>query len=150
MRSFWSAAVCASLALTAGNFAAEAKTYRAASYEVAYAAAADGTVRVEETIRFEFAGGPFTYVFQELPTAQCDGIEFVGAQAAEQSLHHGRLKVLSCGDHLEMARRGRGHQCQQLSFGDACRFLDDHRGNGEDVVQQRPHDGRGNLVIVRE
>ena len=36
-------------------------------------------MRVEETIRFEFAGGPFTYVFQELPTAQCDGIEFVGA-----------------------------------------------------------------------
>ena len=79
MRIILSAAAAAALALTAGNLAAEAKTYRAASYEVAYAAAADGTVRVEETIRFEFAGGPFTYVFRELPTAPCDGIEFVGA-----------------------------------------------------------------------
>ncbi|MBM3135781.1 MAG: DUF2207 domain-containing protein [Chloroflexi bacterium] len=51
-----------------------AKEYSADRFDVQAAVQADGSLLVTETVVFRFVGGPFTYVFRELPTGYTDGI----------------------------------------------------------------------------
>ena len=50
------------------------KSYSADRFDVEVSAQADGSLLVEETVTFRFVGGPFSYVFRELPTDHTDGI----------------------------------------------------------------------------
>lgn len=50
------------------------KTYSADRFDVAVMAESDRSLLVEETVTFRFVGGPFSFVFRELPTDHTDGI----------------------------------------------------------------------------
>ncbi len=50
------------------------KSYSADRFDVDIAAQHDRSLLVEETVVFRFQGGPFSYVFRELPTDHTDGI----------------------------------------------------------------------------
>ncbi len=50
------------------------RAYRAERFDVEVAVQEDGSLLVNETVTFDFQGGPFTYVFRHLPTAKTDGI----------------------------------------------------------------------------
>ncbi|RPJ39636.1 MAG: DUF2207 domain-containing protein, partial [Chloroflexi bacterium] len=55
------------LSVLAASPALAAKDYSAEQYDVVVQVQTDGSLLVTETIRFRFEGGPFTYVFRELP-----------------------------------------------------------------------------------
>lgn len=55
------------------------KSYVAERFDVNVQAQGDGSLVVEETVDFRFSGGPFTYVFRELPTDHTDGIVEISA-----------------------------------------------------------------------
>lgn len=50
------------------------KSYYAERFDVEVVAQTDGSLLVDETVRFNFSGGPFSFVFRELPTDKTDGI----------------------------------------------------------------------------
>ena len=50
------------------------KSYSADRFDVDITAQHDRSLLVEETVVFRFQGGPFSYVFRELPTDHTDGI----------------------------------------------------------------------------
>ncbi|HOU42046.1 MAG TPA: DUF2207 domain-containing protein [Promineifilum sp.] len=50
------------------------KSYSADRFDVDVAAQADRSLLVTETVAFRFVGGPFSFVFRELPTDHTDGI----------------------------------------------------------------------------
>lgn len=50
------------------------KSYSADSFDVDVAAQSDRSLLVEESVTFRFVGGPFSFVFRELPTDHTDGI----------------------------------------------------------------------------
>lgn len=50
------------------------KDYFAHSYLTDVVVQVNGSLLVSETVTFEFRGGPFTYVFREIPTDYSDGI----------------------------------------------------------------------------
>lgn len=50
------------------------KSYHAEQFDVDVIVQPDRALLVEETVRFRFEGGPFSYVFRELPTDHTDGI----------------------------------------------------------------------------
>lgn len=79
-RSGWMALVLvAALFVFAGTVQAQ-KAYSADRFDVDVVVQEDGSLLVTETVVFEFIGGPFTYVFRELPTDHTDGItEIVGS-----------------------------------------------------------------------
>lgn len=56
------------------------KSYSADSFDVEVTVLEGGALRVTETLTLRFAGGPFTYVFRELPTDHTDGIGEVRAE----------------------------------------------------------------------
>lgn len=66
------------LALDAGS-AGAAKTYSADRFDVNATLQPGGDVFVEETVVFRFSGGPFTFVFRDLPTDHTDGIRDIAA-----------------------------------------------------------------------
>jgi len=68
------------IALLLPTVASAAKRYHAERYDVDLAIQADGTLVVTETVVFRFEGGPFTYVFRELPYRELD--EIVQLQAS--------------------------------------------------------------------
>lgn len=55
------------------------KTYSADRFDVAVTAQLDRSLLVEETVTFRFIGGPFSFVFRELPTEHTDGITDITA-----------------------------------------------------------------------
>jgi hypothetical protein len=55
------------------------KSYHASSFNVDIVAQHDGSLDVTETVTFNFVGGPFTFVFRELPTDHTDGITGITA-----------------------------------------------------------------------
>lgn len=80
MRQLWVGIVTAMvLCLTVGVTSAQEKSYSADRFDVAVTAEEGGSVLVTETIIFNFVGGPFTYVFRELPLDHTDGIAVLEA-----------------------------------------------------------------------
>jgi predicted nucleic acid-binding Zn ribbon protein len=67
------------LCLTIGVTRAQEKSYSADRFDVEITVEEGGSLLVTETIDFDFAGGPFTYVFRELPTDLTDGISVLEA-----------------------------------------------------------------------
>ncbi len=55
------------------------KRYSADRFDVDIVAQHDRSLLVEETVVFRFQGGPFSYVFRELPTDHTDGITGITA-----------------------------------------------------------------------
>ncbi len=62
-----------------GVIHAQEKTYSADRFESAVVIEDEGAILVTETIEFNFVGGPFTFVFRELPLGNTDGISIVRA-----------------------------------------------------------------------
>jgi hypothetical protein len=62
------------IALLFSIAAQDDKTYSADRFDVNIAAQPDRSLLVEETVAFRFVGGPFSFVFRELPTDRTDGI----------------------------------------------------------------------------
>ena len=62
------------IALLFSIAAQDDKSYSADRFDVDVAAQTDRSLLVEETVAFRFVGGPFSFVFRELPTDHTDGI----------------------------------------------------------------------------
>jgi uncharacterized protein (TIGR04222 family) len=73
----------------AGGALFAAKDYRAERFDATWEVSADGSLLVTETIAFRFDGGPFTYVYRELPLDYSDGIEIIAARLDGQPLPRG-------------------------------------------------------------
>lgn len=69
------------LAVLALPAAAQEKSYSADRFDVDVAVQSGGSLRVTETVDFRFVGGPFSYVFREIPTDKTDGIVNIQAGA---------------------------------------------------------------------
>ena len=80
LRQLWvGLVVTVMLGLTIGVSQAQEKSYRADRFDVAITVEEGGSVLVTETVVFDFAGGPFTFVFRELPLDHTDGISVLEA-----------------------------------------------------------------------
>lgn len=62
------------IALLLSIAAQDDKSYSADRFDVDVVAQHDRSLRVEETVTFRFVGGPFSFVFRELPLEHTDGI----------------------------------------------------------------------------
>lgn len=78
-------AVCALLMLAAQSD----KSYHAERFDVDVVIQPDRSLMVEETVTFRFVGGPFSYVFREIPTERTDGIVDITAGADGVAWPHG-------------------------------------------------------------
>jgi hypothetical protein len=76
------------LSVGAGALSA-AKDYRAERFDATWEVQGDGSLLVTETVVFRFDGGPFTFVYRELPTDYSDGVEIVEARLDGQVLQRG-------------------------------------------------------------
>lgn len=65
------------------------KSYTAERFDVAWNLTENGALEVTETVVFRFAGGPFTYVYRELPQGYSDGIKGLAASLDGQPLPAG-------------------------------------------------------------
>lgn len=80
MRQLWvGIGLLAVLCLTMGVTHAQEKSYSADRFDVAVTVEEGGSVLVTETVVFDFVGGPFTFVFRELPLDHTDGISVIEA-----------------------------------------------------------------------
>jgi len=75
--------------LLARRQAVPAKDYAAERYDAAIMVKEGGSLLVTETVTFKFVGGPFTYVFRDIPTDKTDGIEIRSASMDDQTMQHG-------------------------------------------------------------
>lgn len=82
------ALLVAALALIAAPLGA-AKDYRAERFDATWQVGEDGSLLVTETIVFRFDGGPFTFVFRELPRDYSDGVEIIEVRLDGQPLPRG-------------------------------------------------------------
>ena len=88
-RSGWMALILvAALFVFAGTVHAQ-KSYSADRFDVNIVVQEDGSLLVTETVVFDFVGGPFTYVFRELPTDHTDGIVDIVGNGDGRSLPQG-------------------------------------------------------------
>ncbi len=60
--------------------AAARKDFSADGYDVDVAVQEDGSILVQETVVFQFVGGPFTTVFRDLVTDETDGLTDISAK----------------------------------------------------------------------
>ena len=75
IRQLWVGIVLlAMLCLTMGVTQAQEKSYSADRFDIDITVEEGGSVLVKETVDFDFVGGPFTFVFRELPLDHTDGI----------------------------------------------------------------------------
>lgn len=65
------------------------KSYSATRFDVDVEIMSNGSLRVTETIQFDFVGGPFTYVFREIPKRKTDGVNIVQASIDGRILSSG-------------------------------------------------------------
>jgi hypothetical protein len=65
---------------------AAGKSYMAERFDVEWNLLADGVLDVTETVEFRFEGGPFTFVYRELPEDYSDGISNIQASLDGQPL----------------------------------------------------------------
>ena len=68
---------------------AAAKSYTAEHFDVDWNLTESGVLEVTETVVFRFEGGPFTYVYRELPADYSDGIEGIAASLDGEPLPQG-------------------------------------------------------------
>ncbi len=88
-RSGWMALLLvAALFVFTGTVQAQ-KSYSADRFDVAVVVQSDGSLLVTETVVFDFVGGPFTYVFRELPTDHTDGIMNIVGSVDGRTLSQG-------------------------------------------------------------
>jgi hypothetical protein len=92
------------LALIASPAIAADKTYVADRYDVVIAAQPDGALIVTETIRFNFQGGPFEYVYRTVPARRTDGIVFISASMDDMTLARDEVSARR----VEVGRRKNG------------------------------------------
>ena len=79
-RQLWlSIVLLAVLCLTVGVTQAQEKSYSASRFDIDMTLEEGGAVLVTETAVFDFVGGPFTFVFRELPLDHTDGISVLEA-----------------------------------------------------------------------
>ena len=69
--------------------AVPAKDYTAERYDANIMVNEGGSLIVTETVTFKFVGGPFTYVFRNIPTGKTDGITIKSASMDDQTMQHG-------------------------------------------------------------
>jgi uncharacterized membrane protein YgcG len=74
---------------TSHAWATPAKDYYADQFNAAIAVQNNGTLLVTETETFHFIGGPFTYIYRDLPTDKTDGISVTGASMDGSSMQSG-------------------------------------------------------------
>src|SRR5918999_3585804 len=82
-------AVLVTLLVIAAASPALAKDYRARRFDARIQVLPGGSLRVTETIVFEFTEGTFREVFRTIPTRRTDGVEFVSASMDGQELAQG-------------------------------------------------------------
>jgi hypothetical protein len=75
--------------LLAQQQAVPAKDYTAERYDADIMVKEGGSLIVTETVTFKFMGGPFTYVFRNIPTDKTDGITIMSASMDDQTMQHG-------------------------------------------------------------
>jgi uncharacterized protein (TIGR04222 family) len=68
---------------------AQSKSYSAERFDVDWNLLEGGTLEVTETVVFRFEGGPFTFVYRELPDDYSDGVEVISASLDGQPLPQG-------------------------------------------------------------
>lgn len=75
-RKVWPLLLISALILAAAILpaAAATKDYSADRYDVVWDVQEDGSLLITETVVFRFEGGPFTFVYRELPLDYSDGI----------------------------------------------------------------------------
>ncbi len=79
-RSGWKALILVAALFVFANPVLAQKSYSAERFDVNVVVQEDGSLLVTETVVFDFVGGPFTYVFRDLPTDHTDGIvDIVGS-----------------------------------------------------------------------
>ncbi|MGZ3616215.1 MAG: DUF2207 family protein [Ktedonobacteraceae bacterium] len=76
--------------LLAQRHAVPAKDYTAERYDASIIVREGGSLLVTETVTFKFVGGPFTYVFRDIPTDKTDGIVIESASMDDQTMQQGR------------------------------------------------------------
>jgi len=69
--------------------AGAAKSYSAERFDVEWNLLEDGSLEATETVVFEFQGGPFTYVYRDLPADYSDGIWGIEASLDGQPMPEG-------------------------------------------------------------
>ncbi|TMC15620.1 MAG: DUF2207 domain-containing protein, partial [Chloroflexi bacterium] len=69
--------------------AAPAKEYGAEHFDQQITIQNDGTLLIKERVIFKFLGGPFTFVYREIPTDKTDGIIIQSAYMDEHLLPEG-------------------------------------------------------------
>ncbi len=75
--------------LLAPRLAVPAKEYSADRFDASIAVQEGGPLIVTETVTFKFVGGPFTFVFRDIPTDKTDGISVLSAGMDDQTLQQG-------------------------------------------------------------
>jgi hypothetical protein len=75
--------------LLAQRQAVPAKEYSADRFDASIAVQGDGSLIVTETTTFRFVGGPFTFVFRNVPTDKTDGISILSASMDDQAMQQG-------------------------------------------------------------
>ncbi len=70
--------------------AVPAKDYTAERFDASIIVREGGSLLVTETVTFKFVGGPFTYVFRDIPTDKTDGIVIESASMDDQTMQQGR------------------------------------------------------------
>ncbi|AZI44178.1 DUF2207 domain-containing protein [Deinococcus psychrotolerans] len=80
LRHIWiSGLTLAVLGLPTGTAQNVKKTYSAERFDSAIQVERGGSLLITETTTFNFAGGPFTFVFRELPLGKTDGLSVLSA-----------------------------------------------------------------------
>src|SRR5215469_14615062 len=67
-----------------------AKEYSADRFDVSIAVQEGGSLNVTETVTFKFVGGPFTFVFRDIPTDKTDGLVVESASMDDQTMQQGK------------------------------------------------------------
>ena len=75
--------------LLAPRQAVPAKEYSADRFDASIVVQEGGPLIVTETVTFRFVGGPFTFVFRNIPTDKTDGISILSAGMDDQTFQQG-------------------------------------------------------------
>ncbi len=86
--------------------ARDSRSYSAERYDVDINVQRDGALHVTETVVLEFDGGPFQYVFREIPTERTDGITgfqaFMDGTPLPEGTDAGEVEIEGGGDDVRV------------------------------------------------